>query len=89
MTELQKEFNEEAKDPIAFGEDGDLYVLSLDYTYEQAIERFMDYWEETAGEDEPKPDLNVGVTNLDRITDGWKIRGEEYGQVEGWLLELI
>lgn len=84
---LQEQFNLEHQEPVPYGEDGDIYGLSSEFDGVEAINKFEKYWEETAGEDEPKPDLSVGIGSFRKSADGWTLEFGD-GDVEGTVLQI-
>lgn len=90
MSKLQKQFNDEHREPVPYGEDGDFYALADDFSSDDAINEFNRYWEETCGEDEPKPDLNVGGGYFKKTADGWLLDvAASDGDARGVILSFL
>lgn len=74
----QAEFNADHKEPHEYGEDGDLYAVSTEYSAEQAGKLFEKQWLQQTGE---KVDFHysIGVAGvrrgpgIDDPEEGWVI----------------
>lgn len=68
----QQEFNEQHKIPVLYGEDGDRYGVSSEYTAEQAGKLFEEEWLKNTGE-VVDFHYSIGVAGFKRMADGWAI----------------
>lgn len=78
---LQSEFNAEHKMPHEYGEDGDLYAVSTEYSAEKAGKLFEQVWLEQTGE---KVDFHysIGVAN---VTRGPSMDDPDE---QGWIIDI-